>query len=54
MSNPQRFVDHFKHRNTVEVGLGSKIDLTTAKSDFRTTLDSGNSSRTSRHVGFMP
>jgi hypothetical protein len=23
MSNPDRFVDHFKHCNTVDVGLGS-------------------------------
>jgi hypothetical protein len=22
MSNPDRFVDHFKHCNTVDVGLG--------------------------------
>ncbi len=37
MNNPDRFVDHFKHCNTVNVGLGSDSDLTGLKRDFRYT-----------------
>jgi hypothetical protein len=31
MSNPDRFVDHFKHCNTVDVGLGSSVRARAAR-----------------------